>query len=557
MTQENKNVTSSGMFTTQWAYISGYQGGRLQQIKSGVYATPDSLQDLRYTYDRVGNVLTISDYKAGSPQTQTFTYDNLKRLTSAVASGGTGGTYALENYNYDGTTGNLASKAGVSYTYSASVACTGGNRTIPHAVSAAGSNSYAYDCNGNQVTRIISGSTYSLTYDAENRMTTVSGGTTASFVYDGDGKRVKGTSGGVTTTYIGNYYEWTGSTGTMVRYYYDGATRVAVRTGSTLNWLFGDHLGSSSRAANSDGSALTNGEQRYKPWGEKRFPTGDSAIPTTFKFTGQRQDSYINLYWYGSRWYDSSLGRFVSPDTVIPVQSQGVQAWDRYAYANNNAVRFNDPTGHRISCGDGEVGACGGDNINNSAQVIEKILAGQKLRWDQLTIAYQDILRKAGWTPESYNREFVTGNVTDISGTFQDPAVYISIAITGGVTGLWKTLGQAAVAACLAMPNCSSIILSIQPFNEMPVESGFQRHHLLDVRFARMLGIDPSIIPSVYLTPEQHQLFTNLSRAAIPYGTRNADVDAVWGEMQRIYADFPTYLEAIRQFLINQGIPIS
>jgi hypothetical protein len=37
----------------------------------------------------------------------------------------------------------------------------------------------------------------------------VSGATTASFVYDGDGKRVKGTAGGLTTTYIGNYYEWT------------------------------------------------------------------------------------------------------------------------------------------------------------------------------------------------------------------------------------------------------------------------------------------------------------------------------------------------------------
>jgi RHS repeat-associated protein len=243
----------------------------------------------------------------------------------------------------------------VSYTYNAQVNCTAGNRTIPHAVSGAGGSSYTYDCNGNQVTRTISGSTYNLAYDAENRMTSVSGATTASFVYDGDGKRVKGTSGGITTTYIGNYYEWTGSTSSMVRYYYDGTTRIAMRTGSnTFNWLFGDHLGSSSRAANSDGSPLANGEQRYKPWGEKRFPTGDSAIPTTFKFTGQRQDSYINLYWYGSRWYDNSLGRFTSPDTIIPEQSQGVQAWDRFAYSNNNPVRYTDPTGHMLDAGGGD-----------------------------------------------------------------------------------------------------------------------------------------------------------------------------------------------------------
>jgi hypothetical protein len=32
----------------------------------------------------------------------------------------------------------------------------------------------------------------------------------------------------------------------MVKYYNDGATRVAMRTGSTLNWLFADQPGSTS-----------------------------------------------------------------------------------------------------------------------------------------------------------------------------------------------------------------------------------------------------------------------------------------------------------------------
>jgi RHS repeat-associated protein len=65
-------------------------------------------------------------------------------------------------------------------------------------------------------------------------------------------------------------------------------------------------------------------------------------------------DSYINLYWYGSRWYDDTLGRFIQPDsiipenTIIPENIQGVQAWDRFAYCNNNPVRWNDPSGHWI-----------------------------------------------------------------------------------------------------------------------------------------------------------------------------------------------------------------
>jgi len=120
------------------------------------------------------------------------------------------------------------------------------------------------------------------TYDAENRMSAVSGADSATFVYDGDGNRVKGVVGGVTTTYIGNYFEWSpsgkptlrvqaGSTSTMKKYYYAAGTRVAERKGTTLYWLLGDHQplqgaprGSTSITAYSSGGSKT-AELRYKP----------------------------------------------------------------------------------------------------------------------------------------------------------------------------------------------------------------------------------------------------------------------------------------------------
>jgi hypothetical protein len=53
-------------------------------------------------------------------------------------------------------------------------------------------------------------------WDAENRLVNVSGtGMSASFSYDGDGMWVKGTVNGAVTAYIGNWFEWTGSTSTM------------------------------------------------------------------------------------------------------------------------------------------------------------------------------------------------------------------------------------------------------------------------------------------------------------------------------------------------------
>jgi RHS repeat-associated protein len=44
---------------------------------------------------------------------------------------------------------------------------------------------------------------------------------------------------------------------------------------------------------------------------------GASTLPTTFRFTGQRQESF-GLYFYQSRWYDPLLGRFAQADSVIP-----------------------------------------------------------------------------------------------------------------------------------------------------------------------------------------------------------------------------------------------
>jgi RHS repeat-associated protein len=220
-----------------------------------------------------------------------------------------------------------------------------------HAVTTAGANAYCYDPNGNMVRRNIGLKTYNLAYDAENRLTQVSGAAAATFNYDGDGQRVLGLEGGTTTVYIGNYFEWKGSTSTMVRYYYAGAERVAMRTGTADPlWLVGDHLGSTSVVANYDGTIYINGttpaRQGYKAWGEQRFPNplNGSPLPTTFRYTGQREGSF-GLYFYGARWYDSYLNRFVQADDLIP-EPKNAQAWDRYAYTLNNPVRYTDPSGN-------------------------------------------------------------------------------------------------------------------------------------------------------------------------------------------------------------------
>ncbi len=116
---------------------------------------------------------------------------------------------------------------------------------------------------------------------------------------------------------------------------------------------FGAITGSTSVAAITDGSLLSR--QGYLPWGELRFAEG--SLPSRYKFTGQASyESEFGLYYYKARWYDPHLGRFSQPDSMVPVASQGVQAFDRYAYANNNPVRYIDPTGHAVF--EGTQGGC-------------------------------------------------------------------------------------------------------------------------------------------------------------------------------------------------------
>ncbi|MBN2257394.1 MAG: RHS repeat-associated core domain-containing protein [Anaerolineaceae bacterium] len=192
---------------------------------------------------------------------------------------------------------------------------------------------------------------------------------TASYTYDGDGVRVKAVVNGVTTHYIGNYFEKiiNGATTTVKKYYYASGTRVAMSDNGVIRYFVTDHLGSTTKLINTDGSEYSDMlyaerspqgscaahqfnrpersegmNQRCHPWGLDRLtPPG---IGTSFKYTGQRQ-AEAGLYFYNARWYDPEVGRFIQADTIIP--EPGVPlAWDRYAYGYNNPVKYTDPSGH-------------------------------------------------------------------------------------------------------------------------------------------------------------------------------------------------------------------
>ncbi len=300
------------------------------------------------------NISAITDNLAA--QTQNYTYDAINRLTQVSGA-------VSENYSYD-PQGRLSTKSGQgTYAYAATQPASGcqgsSGNPIFHAVSAVTGKSFSYDCNGNMIGRTISGTTYTLGYDAEGRMVSASwGANTNNYVYDGNGVRVKSVVGGVTTVFIGGYFEWNNS-GLITKYYGLGASVSAMRregTGITLGlfWMLGDHLGSASVILMADGNPQES--TKYTPWGGLR--TGSVQLTLTMKgFTGQYRDSYINLVWMNSRWYDPELGRWTQPDVIVPA-NQGVQGFDRYGYVSNSPVNWIDPSGHGRESTD-----CGPDGV--------------------------------------------------------------------------------------------------------------------------------------------------------------------------------------------------
>ena len=188
--------------------------------------------------------------------------------------------------------------------------------------------------------RTISGTSYTLGYDAENRMVSYSGtGVSASFSYDGDGKRVKSVVGGVTTVFISGYYERNSSE--LVTKYYGLAGSVSAmrREGSGANlglfWVLGDHLGSASVILTASG-ALPNPLEsvKYLPWGGVR----SGSITLTMKgYTGQYKEDSLGLYFYNARWLDVSLGRFIQADSIVP-NAFWPGDFDRYQYLRHEVA---------------------------------------------------------------------------------------------------------------------------------------------------------------------------------------------------------------------------
>ena len=369
-----------------------------------VRASDDAvLQDLRYTYDPVGNIVEIRD--GAQPRVyfdndvvsadQRFEYDALYRLSAASGrelrslSQPVDAEVAFspqphaddpaalrryeETYAWDAV-GNIVelrhTAAGGSFTRRYAYAA-GGNRLLrnsaPGEAAEPFSHSYSYDAHGNMTSMPHLAA---MAWDHADRLQhcDLGGGGEVWFVYDASGARVRKVQRNASGSrvrervYLGEFELYRERAANDVApemerqtlHVGDGARRLCLVETLTVDdgepvaapvsvsrFQHGNHLDSASLEL--DGDAAVISYEELHPFGTTSYAANDGAVEVSakrYRYIGKERDEETGLYHLGARYYASWLGRWTAADPTG--LADGV---NRYAYCRGNPITLRDPDG--------------------------------------------------------------------------------------------------------------------------------------------------------------------------------------------------------------------
>ncbi|MCX5389192.1 SpvB/TcaC N-terminal domain-containing protein [Streptomyces sp. NBC_00094] len=383
---------------TRTAFTYGAEDRRMATLTSTL-PTGSAFQNLAYEYDANGNLtsqknvtrLPAETPKLGGPTEQTYTYDNLNRLTGAEGSFrfmanktdrytystsyDTIGNITAKDQRHGILVGNGHEQVQKNTTYSQSYAYAASR---PHAPSVIGRATLTYDADGNLTDSVSSAPgkpRRQQIWDEENRLACVHDTAknqdqaqdpsscnqpgkppSVRFTYDDQGNRVV-KDGAQTTLYPNQFY--TARNQTEFKHVYAGGTRIATKTSKPGNayekdqfFFHGDQLGSANFGT--DGSGRLAEHLDY-------FPSGETWVDESpgekdpYGFTGKELDQETGYTYHGARYYDPRGGMWESTDPALTEyldggSNEGVHQPSNlqlYGYAYQNPLRYTDDDGRQ------------------------------------------------------------------------------------------------------------------------------------------------------------------------------------------------------------------
>ena len=302
-------------------------------------------QPIQYGYDNANRLRSI----AQGTTSVGINYDNANRLSTLTLPNGIVQTYGFDAanelttisydlgsthvgdlaYGYD-TAGRRTGRSGSLASLVAPTAVSGATFDSAHRLTGWNGKSPSYDANGNLTA--IGSSAYG--WNVRDQLISTSDGN-ATFSYDAVGRRVGSTISGASST-----YQYDGLNPVMV----NGSLMLGglgldqhfgrINSGGVTSFLTDDQ-GSTLELTNS--SAATSATYAYGPYGNASASGSDS---TPFQYTGRENDGATNLYYYRARYYNPTIGRFISSDPLV--LGGGINP---YAYVGGDPISYVDPQG--------------------------------------------------------------------------------------------------------------------------------------------------------------------------------------------------------------------
>ncbi len=372
---------------TRTAYTYHPENFRLTRLWTTRNAATETLQDLNYEYDAVGNIVEIRD---AAEKTQYFNnqavealcsyeYDALYRLIKATGRElaalnapnqddfdntiQVSAANAMQNYTHEyvyDALGNIRQQASQGkwtrdYCYQTNPSGIPVNNYLLKHSATQTQDDYTYDAHGNMLSMPHLSS---MVWDYKDQLTSAGNGTFASYYqYDAQGTRTRKTvSKGniVETRYYVNGYELylkevngsaePGRTTVNISDDEKVFVRIEQKAGENkvVRYQYDNHLGSA--CLELDENAALISYEEYHPFGTTSYRAGKGETEVSlkrYKYCGKERDEETGLYYYGMRYYAAWICRFVSVD---PLQFK-YPHYTPYQYAGNKPITYIDLDG--------------------------------------------------------------------------------------------------------------------------------------------------------------------------------------------------------------------